>query len=156
MSIAAAGVRGAHPLMALDRLDDLVADRVGRIERGHRLLEDHGEPRTAQVAQLGRRDLQEVAALELDLAADRRVLRRQQPHDGERGHALAASRLADQAERAAALQGKVDAVDGTDGAVVGRETDGQLPELQQRFGHSAALARAAWLLSTSASIRARS
>ena len=37
--------------MAQDRLDDLVADGEARIERGHRLLEDHGEPVAAQVAQ---------------------------------------------------------------------------------------------------------
>ena len=65
--------------------------------------------------------------------------------------------FADQAQRAAALQGEVDAVDGAHGAVVGGEADGQPLELQQRCGHSAALARAAaWFFSTSASIAARS
>ena len=29
--------------MQLDRLDDLVADGVDRAERGHRLLENHGD-----------------------------------------------------------------------------------------------------------------
>ena len=38
-----AGLGLAHALMAADRLDDLAADGVERIERGHRLLEDHAE-----------------------------------------------------------------------------------------------------------------
>ena len=40
---ARVGVRGllADPLVLADRLGDLVADREHRVERGHRLLEDH-------------------------------------------------------------------------------------------------------------------
>src|SRR6185437_15578872 len=114
----------------------------------------HGEPRAAQVAQLGPRDLQEIATLEMDLAAHRGVLRRQQAHHRERRHALAAARFAHEAERAAALQGEVDAVDRTHGAVVGGKADGQPLEFQQRFGHSAALAIIAF--SMAALITARS
>ena len=36
----------------LDRLDDLVADRMHRAERGHRLLEDHGDLAAADAANL--------------------------------------------------------------------------------------------------------
>ena len=56
--------------VAQDRLDDLVADGEARIERGHRLLEDHGEPVAAQVAQrlVGR--VQEIEAVEADRAGD--------------------------------------------------------------------------------------
>ena len=47
---ARAGCRSVESLMAPDRLDDLVADRVGGVERGHRLLEDHRQARPAQIA----------------------------------------------------------------------------------------------------------
>ena len=48
------GVAAAHA-MQLENLGDLLLDRLQRIERGHRLLEDHGDARAANGAQLGRR-----------------------------------------------------------------------------------------------------
>ena len=39
-----------EPAVAHEDLHDLLADRVARIERGHRLLEVHGEAVAAQVA----------------------------------------------------------------------------------------------------------
>ena len=72
----------ASSLVAHDRLDDLLADRVGRIERGHRLLEDHREPVAAQVAQRA------LAARQADRGPRTstsprhvRARRRQQAHD---------------------------------------------------------------------------
>ena len=44
-----------------DRLDDLLADRVDRVERGHRLLEDHRHLAAAQPAPLVGRQPQQVA-----------------------------------------------------------------------------------------------
>ena len=133
-SISMARVRASaadKTLVALDRLDDLVAHRVGGIERGHRLLEDHGEPRAAHVADGVGVEGQKIAALEADLALHRGVLRRQQAHDGKRRHALAAARFADQSQGAAALQRQVDAVDGAHRAVVGGEGNGKLAQFEQ-------------------------
>ena len=48
---ALARLRAGQAAMAHQHLDDLLADGVARIERGHRLLEDHREPVAAQVAQ---------------------------------------------------------------------------------------------------------
>ena len=53
---ARARLAPAHAPMAHDRLDDLLADRVARVERGHRLLEDHRQAVAAQVAQLPGRE----------------------------------------------------------------------------------------------------
>ena len=111
--------------MLLDRLDDLVADRVGRVERSHRLLEDHREPRTAQVAEQMWIEVQQIAPLEQDPPADLRILRRQQAHDGQRRDALAAARLAHQTESPALAQRQVDAVDGVDDTIVGGEVHRQ-------------------------------
>ena len=57
-----------HALMQLQDFDDLVLDRVQRIERGHRLLEDHGDLVAAHLAQLLFAHGQQVGALEQDLA----------------------------------------------------------------------------------------
>ena len=73
-----------HRGVGQDRLDDLLADGVDRIERGHRLLEDHRHLAAAQLAALVGRQRQHVAVCEqhrlgLDLA--RRA--RHQAHDRE-------------------------------------------------------------------------
>ena len=78
------------------------------------------------------------------------------PMIGERGHALAAARFADQPQGAAARQREVDAVHGVDGAVVGGEGDGEAAQLEQRPGHRRLLRSAARRLSMPASITARS
>src|SRR5579883_1839774 len=101
--------------MALDHLDDLVAHREGRVERGHRLLKDHGDLVAAPLAHLRRLELEEVDALEQDLAAGNPARRpRDQAHDRERRHALAAAGFADDAESAASLQREAHAVDGVE------------------------------------------
>ena len=74
-----------------DRLGDLVADRVGRIERGHRLLEDHGEPAPRMSRMVSAVEVEKIAAVEADLALHGGVLRRSRPMMAERRHALAAA-----------------------------------------------------------------
>src|SRR6185503_17592261 len=59
----------------------------------------HRDAGAAQRAQLARRQLPEVLAVEQDLAAQPRVGRKQ-AEDGKRGHRLAAAGLADQGDRA--------------------------------------------------------
>ncbi len=94
--------------VAAQALDDLVAHPVDRIERRHRLLEDHGERGSAQILHLGTALLQEVLAGEQHFAAGApagRLLH--EPHHGERGHALAAAGLTDDAERPAGATAKL-------------------------------------------------
>ena len=70
--------------MRLDRLGDLVPNGEHGIERGHRILEDHGDLAATNLAQLILVHIEDVVALEDDLAADDfpwRVF--DQPHDGE-------------------------------------------------------------------------
>ena len=119
--------------VAQDGLDDLVADGEARIERGHRLLEDHRQPVAAQVAQGFVGDIEQIEAVEADRAGDLGGVLWQQPHDGERGHALAAAGFADEAERRAVGDAEVDAVDRMRGAaVVAVEDDAQALDLDQR------------------------
>ena len=63
---APARLAAREAAVAHDRLDDLLADRVGGIERGHRLLKDHGKPIAAQVAQRAVGQAQEIDAVEAD------------------------------------------------------------------------------------------
>ena len=119
--------------MAQDGFDDLLADGKTRIERRHRLLEDHRQPVAAQVAQGFVRHIEQIKAVEADRAGDFGGILRQQPHDRERGDALAAAGFADQAERRAIRHAEVDAVDGMGGAaVVAMEDDAQVLDFDQR------------------------
>src|ERR1700754_2818089 len=77
--------------MAQNDLHDLVADGEARIERGHRLLEDHGEPVAPEITQGVVGDIEKVEAVEADSAGDLGRTLRQEAHDGERGDALAAA-----------------------------------------------------------------
>ena len=102
---------GSDAAVAQDGFRDLIADGEHRVERGHRLLEDHRQLVAAQIAQASCRQLQQILALEQHLTAgDAPGRLRHEAHDRERGDALAAARFADDAERAAALEAEVDAV----------------------------------------------
>src|ERR1700759_4606883 len=84
--------------MGAQGLGDLLADREHRIERAHRLLEDHADAPAADPAHLARADLQEIAAVEQDLAGHAALGPRQEAQDGEAGDGLAAARFADDAQ----------------------------------------------------------
>ena len=49
-----------------EHLADLEADRVDRVQRGQRVLEDHRDARAADPAGAARRHREQVAALEAD------------------------------------------------------------------------------------------
>ena len=86
----------AHLQVDEQRLHDLLADRQDRIERGHRLLEDHRDVAAAHLAHVVVGEIEQVAALEQDAArGDAAGVLGQKPHDGERGHRLAAAGFAD-------------------------------------------------------------
>ena len=96
-----------------DRLGDLVADREERIERGHRLLEDHGDLVAADRLHLLLLEIEQVAALEAHGAADDAARRiGNQPQHREGRHALAAAGLPHHAQRLAAAHGVGHPVDG--------------------------------------------
>ena len=98
--------------MAHQSFGDLITDRKARIERRHRLLEDHRQPVAAQISHLRLGQGDQFSPLEQNGARHARPRFGQQPHDGKRGHALAAAGLADDAQRAPAHQRKAHAADG--------------------------------------------
>ena len=125
--------RAIHALVELERLADLSTDGQHGVQRGHRVLEDHGDVVAAHLAHVVLLELEQVAAVEHHLAADDPAGRlRNQPHQRQRADALAATRLADQAERLALVQRERDAVDGLDHPVLGEELRPKVLNLQQR------------------------
>ncbi len=97
---------GLPPVLALvqhEHLGDLPADRRDRIERRHRLLEDHGDAIAAQRALLGRRKVLDLPAVKSDGAGADRQRLAQQADQGERRDALAAAGFADEAKGLAAI-----------------------------------------------------
>ena len=99
------------------RLGDLVADGVDRVERQHRLLEDHRDDAAAQVLEPGLVERQHVLAGEPDRAVDAAAARRQHAQQRPQGHALARAGFAEQAEHLALLERDVDAVERIDRAL---------------------------------------
>src|SRR5262249_6508535 len=100
---AAAQRAAGEPEMLAQHLADLEADREDRVERRHRLLEDHADLLAAHALHLIAPYREEVAAAIENAArgCDGRVFLRQQAHDRERAHGLAAARLAYQRHGAA-------------------------------------------------------
>ena len=97
---------GFPPALALvqhEHLGDLPAHRRDRVQRRHRLLEDHGDAIAAQLPLLGRGKVLDLPALKPDGAAADPQRLPQQADQGERRDALAAAGFADQAECLAAI-----------------------------------------------------
>ncbi len=121
-----AGQVHVHP----QRLHDLGADGAHRVQRGHRVLEDGAEPRPEHRAHLGGGVGGQVVARQVHVPApDRRA--GQQAQNGTDQHRLARSRLPDDGQRPAALQGERHPVHGLDQAARRDEVGAQLLHLEQ-------------------------
>jgi hypothetical protein len=77
--------------MDLQGFHHLLADREDRIERGHRLLEDHRDVAAASLAHLLFGEVEQVLPLEQDLALRHPAGLGEQAHDRERRDRLAAA-----------------------------------------------------------------
>ena len=118
-----------------DDLIDLVADAEDGVQRGHRLLEDHGDEVAAQVLHHGvgclRHVVGLVAEVQADLAFNDLTLRTlQKLHDRKTRHGLAAARLTHNAHRLADGDIEGDAVHGVHRADVGEEIGMQIVDLK--------------------------
>jgi hypothetical protein len=131
-----------RPLRAVFGLDLLQTERrthdrsdgVPRVQRGVRVLEDHLHL-AAQRTHAGCRQVGDVPAVEVDPTAGRLL----EPGEHAPGGRLPAAGLADEAERLAARDGEVDAVDRLDCADLAtphpardREVLGQPGDFEQR------------------------
>ncbi len=130
--------RGAVKLkMLLQRFDQLGADGQDRIERGHRVLEHDRERPAAKLAQAFGIEPDQILTVKHH-AAGKLGLLRQQLQDGARQHGLAATGFADNAERSAGADGKIDLIHRAKIAARGRQIDRYIfDRKQRRLGHSA-------------------
>ncbi|MCY1296085.1 hypothetical protein D9M70_454550 [compost metagenome] len=106
--------------MVHDRLGDLAADGIERIERGHRLLEDHCDLRTAHLVQRLWRQAHKLLSAVTRGAGDLTVLG-EQAHDAHHRLALAGAGLADDRKRFAGTDVEIDALDRFHRAIRRRE-----------------------------------
>ena len=132
-----ARLRCALPEPDVRGLRDLLAHAHDRIQRCHRLLEDHADVVSAQLRERLRG---ERLAVEHDLAAGDLRPAWQQAHDRAQRHALSAAGLADEAQRPSARDVQADAVDRLDDAARRRDLDAQVAQRENRLGrrHSGA------------------
>jgi len=100
--------RGVSP----EHLDDLVTDRLQRVERRHRLLKDHADAGAANPAHLVPRQLQKIASFEADAARRSLYARRQKPHDRGGSHRFAGSGFAHDAKNLIGRNCQADVVQG--------------------------------------------
>ena len=115
--------------MELDHLGDLVANGVHRRERGHWLLEDHGDVAASDLMHLvavrvecGEVNLALVQlAAVADVAAGNLGCRRQNLQQGVGGHGFAAAAFADDAHGLAGVDAEADAVERPHHAFVARD-----------------------------------
>jgi hypothetical protein len=112
-----------QPLVLLDLLDDLLADLLHRVQRGHRVLEDHGDLGAAHPAQLLLAGADQLGALVVGGALEAGVGRAGQPHQGHGGDGLARARLADDRQDLAGGQVERHAIHRLDDALLGGERD---------------------------------
>src|SRR5262245_352783 len=111
---------------------DLAPHRQDRIERGHGLLKDHPERSASPQPHrmLGQRE--QIDPVEEHLPPDDLPGRRDEAEEAERGHALAAARLPDQAEHLTTLEPERHAVDRARFSGGGDERHREVTDLEQR------------------------
>src|SRR5579859_7688619 len=104
--------------MELEAFTDLTTDRQHRVQRGHRILKNHGDPVTADAADLPVVHFEQVFAVERDTARGDPAWRLgDEAHDRQCRHTLATTRFAHDAERLAAIDREADTIDGLDDAI---------------------------------------
>jgi hypothetical protein len=102
--------------MVISRFGDLPVDAEERVQRRHRILQDHGDLPAADAAHLARPLCCQLLAVEFYAAADNPRRGGKQTDDRQAGCGFAASRLADEGDRLAFTQRKADPIDGFDHA----------------------------------------
>ena len=108
-----------HLLVQQQRFEHLVADGVDRVERGHRLLKDHGDAVAADGPDLVAVEGEQIPALEEDRTAVRDLAALfEEAQNREGGDRFAGTRFADQGGRHPPLEGERDLVEDRGGVQV--------------------------------------
>ena len=132
---AAEGIATGNLFVNEKRLDELFADPQVGIERGHRILENHGDALAADRSGFRRRAVQEVHAVKHRGAAYNATRGlRNEAHDGVASNGLTGAGFADDAERLASFDAEADAIDGAVDAVSGVEVGAKIVDGEE--GHA--------------------
>ena len=119
--------------VSLHRLRQLAPYRQHRVQRGHRLLEDHPDAVASDIAHRLLILREQILVHKADAPAHDTARRAgNEAHDGERGDALAAAALTHQRERLSFLDVERDAVDGFHHAPWSEEVRTKIVYFQQR------------------------
>ena len=129
-----AGLRVArgHREVGAQRLDDLKADRVHRVQRGHRLLEDRSDVFSAHVAQLGARQPGELTTIQPDAPIDAPIGGRE-PQQSHRTRTLTRPGLSHDRKNLAGANLVVQIDCGGIPGPVDPEIDSEILDLEDRF-----------------------
>ena len=126
-----AALSARQRLVSIEHLADLLADLHHRVQRGHRLLEDHADALAPNGAQLVLGQGQQVAAFEQDATGHRCHMRPgQEAHHRVGDHRLARARLTNHAQRLAGGNFQVDTLDRQRAVGTGGQPDGQAFDAQ--------------------------
>ena len=121
--------RLAHPFVQHQHFHQLILHLHVGVERGHGVLEDHGDLLGADLVELGLRQVEDLFALKLGGTGNNAVFG-QQPHDGKGRLGFAGAGLADDPQGFTRRERKVEVVDRHHIAVRGLELDPQIFHIQ--------------------------
>jgi hypothetical protein len=116
--------------MNTQRLHNLKTDGETGVEAGHRLLEYHGDILADDAALLALGHGCEILAGEIDVVGVDPAGVIDQPHDGQRRHAFARSRLTDDADNFAFLDAETNRIDSSEGIGGGAKLDSEVLDLK--------------------------
>src|SRR2546428_5177068 len=120
----------AQAVVHREGLAYLHADGEDRIERGHRVLQDHRDLAPADLLHLGLALRQQILAVEANLAAhDARGRPRHEADDAQARHALAGARLTDEAECFALVEREGHAVHRLDRSPAGDDVRAEIADV---------------------------
>nr|WP_286276150.1 hypothetical protein [Naasia aerilata] len=128
-----AGLRvpAADPLVRAHRLGDLRSHPEGRVERDHRLLGDHRDPRAPHVPEPRVRHADQLLIAQPDGSRGDPAVLAEEPEERERGDRLPAARFAHEPHDLAREDVEVDALDHGRLGAAGTESDGQPAHREQ-------------------------
>src|SRR5262249_55665097 len=121
--------------MGEDRLDQLIADPIERIEARERILKHHADAASAHMAYALRRQIVDALAFEQDLAGADPAGRLEQTDDCGSGERFAGAGFPDNPEHLAGHDVEGNIVDRDQRAASGGKLDPQIADAEERFRH---------------------
>ncbi len=120
-------------MVVADVFGDLTADLYNRVQRGHRILEDHGHLDAPEIGHVFHWNVEQFFTFELGRARRNDVIAQVESHDGPSQNRLARTGLSDDAKGLAPFEGERHPVDSFHEASCNLEVSFQVCDLKERF-----------------------